>query len=245
VTFSPDGRLLVTGDWNGPVRLWEVATGQERWCFKGHETYLRHQAAVSADGKLLATMSSDAPIFIWDVTGCYGRPPLSTPFSEADSERLWNQLRDLDATAAFTAMRTLMARPEPAVALLRKRLQPAVALEARAVEQLLRELDADDFATRQRSTAALAEAADYVEPLLQRAQERQPTAEFKRRIEHILEMARPGAPERLRESRAIEVLERVGTPAARQLLETLAGGAREARRTREAQSALSRLKGRS
>ena len=49
------------------------------------------------------------------------------------------------------------------------------------------------------------------------------------------------SPEALRAVRSVEVLERCGTPAARQLLETLAGGAPAARMTREAKSALQRL----
>jgi hypothetical protein len=45
----------------------------------------------------------------------------------------------------------------------------------------------------------------------------------------------------LRLLRAVEALEHVGTPEARQLLEALSRGAREARLTREAQASLRRL----
>jgi hypothetical protein len=41
--------------------------------------------------------------------------------------------------------------------------------------------------------------------------------------------------------RAIEVLERIGTPGAQELLRKLAGGAAAARQTREAKAALQRL----
>jgi hypothetical protein len=48
-------------------------------------------------------------------------------------------------------------------------------------------------------------------------------------------------PERLQALRAVEVLERIGTPEARKVLETLATGAPAARLTREAKASLGRL----
>jgi hypothetical protein len=60
------------------------------------------------------------------------------------------------------------------------------------------------------------------------------------RLLERLELA-PVAGERLQALRAVEVLERVGTPEARRLLETLAGGAPGARLTWEARAALGRL----
>jgi hypothetical protein len=45
----------------------------------------------------------------------------------------------------------------------------------------------------------------------------------------------------LQRLRAVQVLERIGSPEARQILEALAKGAPGARETREAQASLSRL----
>jgi hypothetical protein len=49
------------------------------------------------------------------------------------------------------------------------------------------------------------------------------------------------AADQIRESRALEVLELIGTPEAKQLLETLAKGPEDAPFTRECKAALARL----
>ena len=69
-----------------------------------------------------------------------------------------------------------------------------------------------------------------------------PPLEVSRRIEDLLNKIECGplTPETLQTLRAIEVLEHLGTPEARRLLEKLGGGA-EARETREAKAALERL----
>jgi hypothetical protein len=68
-----------------------------------------------------------------------------------------------------------------------------------------------------------------------------PALEIRRRVQQLLNQSRDWTPERLREHRAIQALEHIGTPAGRQLLETLAQGAPEARLTDEAKAALRRL----
>lgn len=64
---------------------------------------------------------------------------------------------------------------------------------------------------------------------------------MRRRIEVILSEPKWAPPLSLRTLRAIAVLERIGTPEARRILEKLAGGA-AAPETREAQKSLQRLK---
>jgi RNA polymerase sigma factor (sigma-70 family) len=242
VRFSPDGRLLATGGRDGAVRLWEVATGRERHRFKGHETTV-NQLLFTPDGKFLASSSADASTLVWDVEGRHGQRPSATPFSGEEGAALWNGLKDEDAAAAFAAMRRLLARPGPAVELLRQRLRPAPAVSDKTVRDLLRDLDADAFAVREKAVADLVAVADRAAPALRKALAGNLSTEAKRRIERVLE-AGPTAPERRQEARAVEVLERLGTPEAREQLASLAGGVKESFLTREARDAVGRLKGR-
>jgi WD40 repeat protein len=243
LAFSTDGRLLATGSRDKIVRLWEVATGRERHRFLGHVCEV-DDVAFSPDGKLLASASADAPVFIWDVEGCYGQPPSTESFSEKQRASLWEGLADTDASAAFAAMRRLLARPTASVTLLGERLHCAAPVDEKAIRERLHELDSDVFAARDKAANELKAVADRAEPFLRKALETKPSAETKRQLEQVLESASPAAPERCREARAVEVLERIGSPQARELLKSLAGGAQGAYLTREARSAVERLKGR-
>jgi hypothetical protein len=85
------------------------------------------------------------------------------------------------------------------------------------------------------------------EPSLREALAGQPSLEARRRIERLLDrLGTPSAllPEEARSLRAVEVLEYVGSPAAREVLGRLARGAPHARLTQEARASLKRLSGR-
>jgi hypothetical protein len=70
-----------------------------------------------------------------------------------------------------------------------------------------------------------------------------PTSEVRRRMQAVLERLRGPLtrPEILQSLLVVAVLEDIGTPTARRLVEVLATGAPEARLTREAKGSLCRL----
>ncbi|WP_293332349.1 NACHT domain-containing protein [Microcoleus sp. CAWBG58] len=65
VIFSPDGKLLATGDTDGVVRLWEPSSGREILTCKGHSNVVE-SVAFSPDGKILVSGSYDKTIKLWD-----------------------------------------------------------------------------------------------------------------------------------------------------------------------------------
>jgi WD40 repeat protein len=241
VTFSGDGRMLATGSSKGELTLWEIATRVERHRFAGHENAIR-EIAFSHGDKFLASTSCDAPIFVWDVEDRDGKPLSALPFTSKEGTNLWQALSDAKASSAFDAMRLLLARPGPAVALLRERLRPARTFDEKGVPQLLSDLDSEDFAVRERASAALELIADRAAPILRKALQDKPAAEAKRRLEQLLEAAEPGGSCRNREGRAVEIAERIGSAEARGLLDVWGAGDKDASLTREAQVAIARLK---
>ncbi len=238
--LSPDGRVLVRATMGDEVQLWEVATGRERLRWPGHENEVMC-AAFSPDGRSLYTGGQDSSILCWDVAG-WGRPPSGT-LSAREARALWEDLAGDDAARAGRAIAALAAAPGEALPLVPRDVRPAAALDAKHLTRLVARLDHDQFEVRQSAMQELEEQGEMAEPILRDTRTGQPSPEVRRRVEELL--AKLEAPlrasGRLRDLRAVELLERADTPEARRLLEALARGAPGARLTREAKASLRRL----
>jgi WD40 repeat protein len=66
VAFSPNGRLVATGDDKYSIRLWDLATGDELHEFQGHSSMLIHVDFLP-DGKTVVSAAHDGTIKFWDV----------------------------------------------------------------------------------------------------------------------------------------------------------------------------------
>jgi RNA polymerase sigma factor (sigma-70 family) len=239
LSFTTDGRLLL-GVGGGRAHVWDVASGKEVERFDRHDGPVK-AAALSPDGRFAATACTDATILVWDLTGSKSRREELSP---GETERLWSELADADDRTGYRAAGVLAAVPRQATTFLAARLRPAPVLDERAakkVASLLAELDDDTFDVREKANVMLRELGPVSEPLLRRALEAKPSAEMRRRLEEICERFGEETPDWRRTRRALRVLERVQSPEARRFLEELAGGAPDARLTREAKAIRERM----
>jgi WD40 repeat protein len=249
LTFSPDGRLLAIAAYDlnartSHLRLYEVASGTMRHEFNGHDSNVT-ALAFSADGKRLATGGNDTTILLWDLTGDTDEVAKGKPTAE-ELGRLWEALNDADGRAAFKAMRRMELAPAETAELLAKNVKPEDGKgTGDEITRLIAALDDDSFDQRQSAHKQLAALGKSVEEPLKKALAAKPSAEAKRAIEDLLDKMKDkgqGPPtELIRPLRAVEVLEDLGTPEAKKLLETLSKGRAEAPLTSAAREALGRL----
>jgi hypothetical protein len=149
----------------------------------------------------------------------------------------------LDASKAFDAIHALAGAQAAAVTLIKARLHPAATVNPEIVQRLIADLDSDQFDARKKASTELENIGEAAAPFLRKALDGEQSLETRKHIEDLLKKTDSATPrgEALRTIRAIEVLELVGTPEAKAVLQTLANGMPEARLTREAKAALERL----
>ncbi|MFL5339677.1 MAG: hypothetical protein ACJ8F7_05870 [Gemmataceae bacterium] len=243
IAFAPDGRTLVVGTTIGALRLYDIPTGTESGPFVAHRGPIR-ALAFSADGSRLASGAAETTAVVWDFAKLRPMlPAVATP-TVAQLDAAWNDLGSADGKIADAAAWLLARAGEPAVALLKQRVQPVTMPDAATLTGLIAELGAERFDVRRKASAALAALGPDAKPALKAAREKEANREVQYRIDELL--ARPAGftPAKLRPLRAGEVLERIATPAARQLLADLAAKSTDTEIKPELDWALKRLAGR-
>src|SRR5262249_7933904 len=147
------------------------------------------------------------------------------PLTPHELEACWKTLADEDTARAYDAVWMLVASPEQGLPFLRKHLSAVPRPDIKRVARLLAELNRDGFPVRSKAVAELGRLGDAIVPELRRALEGKPPLETRRRVQQLLDQAADWTLERLRDHRAIQALEHIGTSEAREILAALATGA--------------------
>jgi WD40 repeat protein len=240
LAFSPDGRYLATARETSVIHLWDVLARREVGQLPGHDGGVV-SLLFAPDGQHLFSGGTDTTALTWDLTRLtLPKPAHSARLPAQALETLWTDLAAPDAARAFDALCRLSAVPDQAVTLLRQRLRPAAPAAPQRMAQLLADLESDRFEVRRQAESKLEKLGESAGPGLHQALDDAPL-DLRQRVERIRDKVAVPTPGLLRELRAVELLELIGTAEARQVLGELAGGAAAARLTREAKGAVQRL----
>lgn len=243
LAYSPDGRLVAAADPEG-ISVFEVATGQQRLRFAGGHIEEIRAVAFSSDTRKFVTGADDTVVIVWDLTGNAGTKV--APLEPRALDQAWANLAELDGELGGRTIARLAARPAESVPYLRNRLGVLSAEDRKRIVLLIAQLDDDQFRVRDKAAKELEALGDAAVPALSIALEKSKSAEMRNQAERILKKIGPGEDPATsavarRMVRAVEALERAGTPEAVALLKDLANLGKTRLLHEEATSALKRL----
>lgn len=241
---SPDARVMAVSSTN--FRLYETLTGGRLWPYDMNGG----PVAISPDSKFLAKVDTeDLSVLVFDLDQLIaGHNPPAAPKTAKEAQKLWEALNDEMPKIAIPAGMALAKTPELALPLIKDSLRGP---DPKQLTRWIAQLESANFGERLTAEKELNRSGEWATGALQAALKKPLSVEQRRRIEKVLADLAPKPvtpdtsgeippnrsgtiPPYLREVRALAVLERIGTPDARKVLEQVAAGddnliAREAR----------------
>ena len=101
IAFSPDGRMLARGEWDGSIAIWAIPSGAKLTTLIGHK---RSNMALSfsPDGRTLASLADDGSVRLWNVATWRALTKFQLPVADprANSLSFSNDGRSLFASVA-------------------------------------------------------------------------------------------------------------------------------------------------
>ncbi len=240
MAFSPDGKLLAAADANRDIYVWELATWRKILTFRGHQKAVT-SLVFAPDGGRLLSGSEDATMLLWSVRGAV---PVAAALTPEQLQGYWRSLAHADAAIAEEASKSLLSAPDQAVLLLQDQLTAGEALDPKELPALVSALRSEEVTTQLRAIVRLKSFGIQASPSLFRALADESEAAVRRRIEGVLESIGdfPISAQALQRTRAIQLLEQLGTQDAVKILMKLAKTSPATPASRDAQAALDRLK---
>jgi hypothetical protein len=229
------------------VSLLDLLTGETSGSIEGVFDWVE-AVAFSRDGSRLAVSGLLPIALVCDVATLCGkvkdREQKTAEASAEQLEDLWAAVVGTDSAEAYRAILRLGLTGPRGALFLKERLKGVPGPDDQHLARLIAELDADDFAIRERATKELERLGTKAEPALRKVLQGQVSAEARSRVTRLLE--RLGQPQGTQPSselvrlRIVEALEANATPEARKVLEELSAAAVESATRQEAKASVER-----
>ena len=249
LAFSPDGRYLATAKDTPEIHLWDVLAGREVGLLKGHEGGVV-SLLFSADGNRLFSGGTDTTALTWDLTRL--TRPESARRGSPDSRRQAATAvpgRAVDRPGRQGRHPGLRRHPQ-AERLSRPggsadpgaRATGFVPVTPNAWLSSWPTWRTDRVELRRQAESELEGLGDLAEPALRKALDGDPPLVLRQRVERLLDkLIVPTAGQMREPAQRSSCWRLMGSPDARQVLQSLADGVPGTRLTREARGAMQRL----
>jgi WD40 repeat protein len=237
--LSSNGRWLAVLE-QGGFGIWETMGGRYVLSFA--------QAGVSSlafapDNRSIATGLTNGTVLVWDLSP--SKVPARETLAAGELAEAWACLAGTNGDAMYRAIWQLAAAKADAIALLAAKLKPFPLVSDEHLRDLIVDLSASSFARREAASRELSELGERATPVLSAAQNSTLTSEAQWRVSRLMrDRVVPPSLDTVRFLRGVEVLERIGTREAREVLVKLSEGDPGMLETRAAREALERLKSR-
>ncbi|MDZ4818810.1 MAG: hypothetical protein SGJ20_07540, partial [Planctomycetota bacterium] len=231
------------------IRVYDVLADMEVARFSAHHGQV-FALSMNLDGKqpMLVSGSQDTTILLWDLKPVMEKLRTNTPSLDPQQiEAHWTELGSPDPGRVQRAVWKLATAQSESLAILQERIKPVPVDEqtSNQIAQLVLQMDDDQFTLREQASEQAAALGENAEPFLREALQTSESAEVRYRIRQLLDQfaAKPLVVpvDQLRAIRAVQILQQVNSPEARELLKELSTGAPEARLTQAAVAALESL----
>lgn len=160
-------------------------------------------------------------------------------------EDCWVVLGNQDFLKSGKAVAMLAGDPKQTVAFVKDKLKPAGAaapVDAKKIEDLIKQLDSDSFEEREKAEVELKSLGASAMKPMQATLDAKPSPEVRKRLENLLSVFTVDISSADRQKlRAIGLLEKIGTPEALEVLQAVSKGTGEAVMTEAAKKALQRM----
>src|SRR5262245_3025045 len=224
--FWPDGRLIWLDEPAPPLdriasKTYSGVTGSGLgWSIPSDRFVGPYWAA---DGLRLVARNKTGSVRIMQMP--FFAAPDAPVWADEELAGLWNDLASDDGEVVHRAIVTLGRAPGQAVPLVKSRWTNEAPTDSKAVAALLRDVAGENDVARRRAARELSKMGEVVRPALHEAYlSDKASEEFRGRVLQIgRSLAKQSTPGKaLRRARAVEVLERIDTPEATDLLKQIA-----------------------
>jgi WD40 repeat protein len=236
---APNGEMLfqATDDWKA-VNIWETATAKLLATLRIDTPYTARVLIPSRDGRYFLTSLANGTALVWDLDTYFSSPAVS----QKTPEELWQLLASDDAVTARRAMQAALEKRQEFVEFCFGQTPP-FAPDATEIDKLISSLDSNTFSMRQAATDRLISLGEVAIGKMSAALKEPRSAEQKARLTRLLASADGPIKDKeiVRFVRALQVLERTGTPAARECIRKFSLDNVDPRIAQRASRALDRL----